>query len=706
MAAEDDDRKEFDWDLPIYVPTIGVHRTLRVTSNESIGAVMIKLATKLGDADWSDFALWWPDKAIWLNKPRQSLYAYGIMSDAKLEFVPVHRYITVELPDHHRYQMRVNCAIMTFFTVAEICRELKIRHPEEISLLRNPSDKEGFAKLTGWTKKRKGSHTGQKSRESTPNRYGDGDNLSVDSGDILGNTPPGSPATQRKRKYPALALSAVQRAQQEQVSGSSLPVDVIHSHLGEAPDGGFFSEKLQRTSVEKCYINGLWLDSSKTLYEQDIKEHDLLYLRYKYFSIMEIDARLDESRIAELYEQAKWSILTEEVDCTEEEAYTFAALQFQVKQAVSQEKAQTHSVSAAPIAQTAVDDTVTDIDAALTSLQQQLGQVETSSPRATGAGLQLTGYIKFIRGTRTTFKSPKKFFFKLKGTTLSYYKSEEEQGEPAIQKFNLTGAEALPDLDVAKKKFSINIILPSSDETGEFRLTFENSEEYSSWLAGCKMVMKGRSLARTGYDQELASIRSFVAMQNRADPSGGPADQDELKPEDVVSPRILKKKKAKDVARQILEAHASMLNLTSNDAKLQYIRNWQALQGFGITYFLVKVGRSRKEELLGIAYNRLILIDLGSGEHKKMWRYSAMKSWNVNWESKQLRIDHEEEKLLFQCLSADLKIVHEFIGGNIWLSLRNDKDPLDIAMFVKLTGGVTNNLSGWGSETMTRFLAT
>ena len=51
------------------------------------------------------------------------------------------------------------------------------------------------------------------------------------------------------------------------------------------------------------------------------------------------------------------------------------------------------------------------------------------------------------------------------------------------------------------------------------------SEEYSSWLAGCKMVMKGRSLARTGYDQELASIRSFVAMQNRADPSGGPADQ-------------------------------------------------------------------------------------------------------------------------------------------------------------------------------------
>lgn len=53
--ADDADRKEFDWDLPINVPTIGVHRTLRVTSNESIGAVMIKLASKLGE---SYFAIW------------------------------------------------------------------------------------------------------------------------------------------------------------------------------------------------------------------------------------------------------------------------------------------------------------------------------------------------------------------------------------------------------------------------------------------------------------------------------------------------------------------------------------------------------------------------------------------------------------------------------------------------------------------------
>ena len=37
-----------------------------------------------------------------------------------------------------------------------------------------------------------------------------------------------------------------------------------------------------------------WLDSSKTLYEQDVKEHDVLYLRWKYYAIKDIDPRVRE----------------------------------------------------------------------------------------------------------------------------------------------------------------------------------------------------------------------------------------------------------------------------------------------------------------------------------------------------------------------------------------------------------------------------
>ena len=44
-----DGRKELDWDLHINVPTQGVRKSVRVTSDESVGALMIKIAEKLGE---------------------------------------------------------------------------------------------------------------------------------------------------------------------------------------------------------------------------------------------------------------------------------------------------------------------------------------------------------------------------------------------------------------------------------------------------------------------------------------------------------------------------------------------------------------------------------------------------------------------------------------------------------------------------------
>ena len=57
-----------------------------------------------------------------------------------------------------------------------------------------------------------------------------------------------------------------------------------------------------------------------------------------------------------------------------------------------------------------------------------------------------------------------------------YYKNEYDFkcGEVCIQKFVLTGAESIPDVDVGKKRYALNIILPSSDDTGEIKLVFEN----------------------------------------------------------------------------------------------------------------------------------------------------------------------------------------------------------------------------------------
>lgn len=76
---------------------------------------------------------------------------------------------------------------------------------------------------------------------------------------------------------------------------------------------------------------------------------------------------------------------------------------------------------------------------------------------------------------------------------------------------------------------------------------------------------------------------------------------------------------------RILEAHANVKDLPLIEAKLNYIKAWQSLPEYGISLFIVKFMGSKKEDLLGIAHNRIMKMDLSSGDHQKTWRYNTMK---------------------------------------------------------------------------------
>ena len=83
-----------------------------------------------------------------------------------------------------------------------------------------------------------------------------------------------------------------------------------------------------------------------------------------------------------------------------------------------------------------------------------------------------------------------------------------------------------------------------------------------------------------------------------------------------------------------------------------------------------------------------MLYDINTGSLVKSWRYNTLIDWNVNWEVKKMQINFNNEEIEFECLSADCKVIHEFIGGYIYLSMRsNDNDRLDEIEFLKLTGG-------------------
>lgn len=77
--------------------------------------------------------------------------------------------------------------------------------------------------------------------------------------------------------------------------------------------------------------------------------------------------------------------------------------------------------------------------------------------------------------------------------------------------------------------------------------------------------------------------------------------------------------------QRVLEAHANVKELPLIEAKLNYIKAWQSLPDYGISLFVIKMMGHKKEELLGVAHNRLMKMDLNTGDHLKTWRYNTMK---------------------------------------------------------------------------------
>ena len=76
-----------------------------------------------------------------------------------------------------------------------------------------------------------------------------------------------------------------------------------------------------------------------------------------------------------------------------------------------------------------------------------------------------------------------------------------------------------------------------------------------------------------------------------------------LQVEDYIAPRFSHKRKSK-LRQKILEAHSNVKDLNLIEAKMNFIKAWQSLPEFGTSLFVVKFHGERREELVGIAFNR------------------------------------------------------------------------------------------------------
>ncbi|VDP88038.1 unnamed protein product [Echinostoma caproni] len=442
------------WLLTVHIDALNIDRQVRVQGDWSVGELLTELTEGLPApltkppkpheislrsggvrTGWGDHQLWWPAKSRWLIHSRISLNQYGLQADALLRLVPVYGRLRVQLPDLQiRDFVDVNYADPVFRVTVSICRQLNIRHPEELSLCypitqtdlkhtrfvpavidrrlhavttlgrRVPFQRSATINTTHTQTKQSPNYNtlGKFSKENSPeltvtlSRRKSATSVSQTSEHLFGpprlrdrghgTTGPVCPSWYRLSKANSVNLSRF---------GPPCSPGSMHTlafelrtfedpYLASSPvigvEDACYKGYLVRPNgfLQRLRLNSTWLDSARSLMEQgidmsyraDLAEPappsqpssppdvttvaggapqsrtlsrteskldsssstavPILWLRYKYGTFYDLNVKYDAVRINQLYEQAKWSVITEAIEATDDEACLLAALQAHV----------------------------------------------------------------------------------------------------------------------------------------------------------------------------------------------------------------------------------------------------------------------------------------------------------------------------------------------------------------------------------------
>ncbi|VDP67554.1 unnamed protein product [Schistosoma mattheei] len=312
------------WLLSIYIDDLNIQRDIRVHGEWSINELITQLIDGLIcpqrkllqsneislhsnhiKMNWEDYGLWWPIKSKWLLKTKLSLNQYGLQADAKLHFLSIYGQLNIQLPDLQiRKFIDINFSEPVYRVTLSICHYLNIRHSEELSL--------------------------------------------------------GYPIQQNDLKHSRFIRNSINKHDQTLLNTKKYSTfqhdpSLIYSpiiHIDEAIQNHLIVRP--NNYIQRIRLNTIWLDSSKSLLEQGItmlgynssstfssssmnrpnssgqvqndeytklsnsdKDNNTiptLILRYKYGIYYDLNIKYDLIRINQLYEQAKWSILSEIYD--------------------------------------------------------------------------------------------------------------------------------------------------------------------------------------------------------------------------------------------------------------------------------------------------------------------------------------------------------------------------------------------------------
>lgn len=803
------------WELCVHVEDINDIVCVRVRGDTSVGGLMHQIVEAVNvKQSWSDHAIWWPQRNMWLLHTRTSLDQYGVQSDAQLVFRHTHGNLQVVLPSLATLTLRVNFASRVFSVVEGICKELCIRHPEELSLM-FPVTRDSIKYNQPLPVIRHGvKRTGPlnsigASRSEMPATATNGVNKAVSLNPLNDSNP-----------YPTLPYgSATLMRGQSDNSLDEERIDIskfLDCSQRKSAKVAFGEEWLLKPKnvQQKARMDGGWLDSSRSLMEHGIEppavplgEYSMspskpptLYLRFKFYNFYDINTTYDAVRIHQIYEQARWSLLSGNLECTEDEMIVFAAYQLQaelqnesalranaalyssggtlaryntlggyntlaspidpslrpISPDFSTQRSFGGSLLRMPSLGTVVPSSgrslspfvgsnshlalnndalneIDEIDAMLTELEQscnvshQPRKSSTARYDAVDSGTApiLQDSIKVFRDKGLLLRRYKEMWGVVKGATLVLYRDPHNIDSPSAS-YTLRDCLITPDLSPENSRFAVKLSLvltpPSSSASTpisgrrsrnreEVWLRFNSMEQYAKWVAAFRLAGRGKSLEnRAALDNEFRLVRETLEKQSvpHATPVLSPEELNNHLGDltDFCTERILKKTRSREALRQrISETHAGFRDLSLQDAKLRYIEEWQRLNHFGRSYFIVQFDKGNsfglgnpssgifsspgpQEDVIAIRQFRIEVVSSSTEETQLAWNFADLRSWNVNWDNGRVILEFRNGKVSFKPLSANCKNVVEFIGGYVFLSQRNPEknQKLDERLFHKLTG--------------------
>ena len=73
----------------------------------------------------------------------------------------------------------------------------------------------------------------------------------------------------------------------------------------------------------------------------------------------------------------------------------------------------------------------------------------------------------------------------------------------------------MPDVNVAGRKFGIQLRVPTCDGMSEISIRCSNEESYAQWMSACKLASRNKPISDPTFKTEVNSILNLLSLQQQ-----------------------------------------------------------------------------------------------------------------------------------------------------------------------------------------------